>query len=110
MAANNNPLQSLLEQIPPPLRNRYFLVLVAFFAWMIFVDKHDFLTQWRLQKTVNKLEEDKAYYSKQIEVAKQERLDLDLNKEKFAREQYYMKKPGEDVFIIVKDEDNKQKD
>ncbi|GJM34304.1 MAG: hypothetical protein DHS20C18_33050 [Saprospiraceae bacterium] len=110
MAANNNPLQSLLEQIPPPLRNRYFLVLAVFFAWMIFMDRHDFLTQWKLQKMVNKLEQDKAYYSKEIEAARQERLDLEVNKEKFAREQYYMKKPGEDVFIIVKEDEKNKKD
>ena len=100
-----NPFQSLTDQIPAPLRNKYFLVLALFFAWMIFLDRHDILTQWQLQGTVNKLEEDKAFYSKKIEEAEQERLDLDINDEKFAREQYYMKKSDEDVFIIVEKED-----
>jgi cell division protein FtsB len=72
---------------------------------MIFLDRHDLVTQWRLQKTVDKLEEDKAFYSEKIEEAEQERLDLDINDEKFAREQYYMKKSDEDVFIIVEKED-----
>lgn len=101
----NNSFQTIKEQIPAPLRNKYFLVLVLFFAWMIFLDRHDLITQWRLQNTVDKLEEDKAFYSEKIEEAEQERLDLDINDEKFAREQYYMKKSDEDVFIIVEKED-----
>lgn len=101
----NNSFQAIREMVPAPLRNKYFLVLALFFAWMIFLDRHDLLTQWQLQKTVNKLETDKAFYTDKIEEAEQERLDLDINDEKFAREQYYMKKSDEDVFIIVeKDE------
>ncbi len=106
MAKQNNPLQPLLDQLPKPLRNRYFLVLVVFFVWMFFVDKHDVMTVVSLQGTVNKLEEDKTYYSKKLEEAKQARLDLEVNKEKFARERYYMQKSNEDVYIIVEEEDN----
>jgi cell division protein FtsB len=91
--------------VPAPLRNRYFLAIAIFFAWMIFLDKHDILTQWRLQRTVDKLQEDKAFYSQEIEQAEQERLELDINDEKFARERYYMKKSDEDVFIIEKKDD-----
>lgn len=97
----NNPFQPLIDSLPAPLRNRYFLVLAAFFAWMIFFDRHDFVTQYKLQRLVNRLESDKSYYLDQIEAAEQERLDLEANKEKFAREQYYMKNADEDVFIIV---------
>ena len=106
MAKSNNPLQPLLDQLPKPLRNKYFLVLVVFFTWMFFVDKHDIMTVIGLQQTVNKLEEDKTYYSKKLEEAKQERLDLEVNKEKFARERYYMQKSNEDVYIIVEEEED----
>ena len=100
---NSNPLESIFNLIPPALRNRYFFVLVAFFAWMIFFDKHDVITQYKLQKTVDKLEEEKAFYSEQIEKAEQERLELEIDREKIAREKYYMKRPGEDVFIVVEE-------
>ena len=100
MAANNNPLQPILDRIPAPMRNRYFLTLVIFIGWLIFFDKHDVLTQWKLQRTVNSLERDKDYYIEEIEKAEQKRLDLEINKEKYAREQYYMKKNNEEVFII----------
>ena len=101
MARRNNSFQAVLDQVPGPFKNKYFIVLVLFFGWMIFFDTHDIITQWRLQRSVKKLEADKEYYSRKIEEAKQERLDLDINKEKFARERYYMKKRDEDVFIIV---------
>ena len=102
-----NPVDQLLELVPAPLRNRYFLILLLFVGWMIFFDKHDVLTQWRLQSTVDQLNDEKAFYTEQIEQAEQERLELEINKEKIAREKYYMKRPGEDVFIIV-DEQEKE--
>jgi len=103
--ATRNPLQPLLDQIPKPLRNKYFLVLTLFFFWMIFVDRHDFLTQWRLQRAVDQMQQEKESYVEKIEQAKKDRLDLEVNKEKFAREQYYMKKSNEDVFIIEDEEE-----
>lgn len=103
MAIRKNPFQPLLDKIPAPARNIYFLSLVLFFAFMIFVDKHDFLTQYRLQQTLNKLERDKVYYEDKIKEVKKDRRDIEKNKEKFAREHYYLNKKGEDVFIIEKE-------
>lgn len=96
----NKFFQPLLQLVPPPFRNKYFLVLALFFFWMIFLDKHDVVTQWKLTRTLNKLEEEKAYYYQQIEQAERDRENLRVNGEKFARERYYLKKPGEDVYII----------
>lgn len=100
MAIRKNPFQSWLDSVPAPMRNIYFLSLALFFAYMIFVDKHDFLTQYRLQQTLNKLEGDKTYYEEKIKEVKKDQRDIDNNKEKFAREHYYLNKAGEDVFII----------
>ena len=103
MAIRNNPFRPLLKKIPAPFRNRYFLVLVLFIGWMVFFDKHDVLTGFKLQQTLSHLEADKVYYQERIEDAKEDRLDLDQNKEKYAREHYYMQKSDEDVFIIVEE-------
>jgi cell division protein DivIC len=100
MAKRYTSLQTALQRIPAPLRNKYFLVLAIFFAWMIFFDRHDFITNWRLQRSVDQMEAEKKEYTEKIEEAKQDRLELEVNKEKFAREKYYMKKSNEDVFII----------
>ena len=95
-----NPVQQLVQRIPPILRNKYFLVLGLFLFWMIFVDTRDMLTQFSLQRSVDKLEADKVFYEEQIQVARAEREELDINKERFAREKYFMQKRNEDVFII----------
>ena len=105
MAKSKNPLDSLTNSIPPPMRNKYFLCLVVFFAWLIFFDKNDLLTQWRLSKSVERLEHDRAYYQEKIEDAKERKKDIEQNGEKFAREKYYMHKADEEVFIIVEDEE-----
>ena len=100
--ATSNPLDQLKKQLPAPLRDKYFLVLIVFFFLMIFVDKHDLLTQIKLKNSVERLEHDKAYFQKEIEQAKEDRLKLETNKEEFAREKYHMHKSDEDVFVIEK--------
>jgi hypothetical protein len=94
-------LQDLLKKLPAPLRNRYFITAVAFIAFMVFFDRHDVWTQIQLQRTVNKLENDKLFYEEQIELEEEVRLDMEINKERFAREQYFMQRNNEDVFIIT---------
>ncbi len=96
------PLPPLVQKIIKPFRNPFFLILTVFACWMVFFDKHDILTQIQLQRTVNQLESDEVEYREKIKQAQQDRQDLEQNKEKFAREQYYMKQNDEDVFVIEK--------
>ncbi len=101
-----NPFLPLYEKIPKPFRNRYFLVLVLFFMWLIFFDKHDVLTQFRLQQTADELSSKKEFYKEKIKQVRQDRADLFTNTksiEKFAREKYLMKKDDEDVFVIIEE-------
>jgi len=49
---------------------------------------------------LNKLEAEKSYYYQQIERAERDRENLRVNGERFARERYFMRKQGEDVFVI----------
>ena len=101
----SNPFKPLIKQLPAPIRNRYFLVLVLFFGWLIFFDKHNIWTQFKLQQSLNKLKSYEEFYTEKIEEVKQEAIDLERNQEKFAREKYFMKKKNEDVFVIVRDEE-----
>ena len=89
------------RKLPPYIRNRYFLALVGFTVLLVFVDRHDLLTQFRLQSTVERLEDDLDRYDEMIDAAEAEKLDREQNRERFARESYYMQKDDEDVFIIV---------
>ncbi len=100
-----DPIQVFLKQIPAPFKNRYFVILILVFGWMVFFDKHDLLTQWQLSGSVERLEFDKVYFENEIKDVRKDLLNLELNQEKFAREKYYMQKPNEDVFIIVKNDE-----
>lgn len=101
----SNPFKPLIRQIPAPIRNRYFIVLVFFFAWLIFFDTHNMWTQYQLQTSLDKLKSDKIFYEEKIIEVREAAEDIALNKEKFAREKYYMKKKNEDVFVIVREEE-----
>jgi cell division protein FtsB len=86
------------------LRNKYFLSVIAFVVWMLFFDKNDILAQYEFKSQVNKLQEEKDFYVKEIETVKKDLNELSTNlntAEKFAREKYFMKKDNEDVFVIV---------
>lgn len=71
---------------------------------MTFFDSNDIFTQYQLNKKVNTLEEQKLYYQEKIEEVKNDREELLSNPqllEKFAREKYLMKKPSEDIYVVV---------
>ena len=62
------------------------------------------MSQYEYRSQVQKLEEEKAFYTKETEQVRKDLEDLTGNKEKlekFAREKYLMKKQNEDVFVIV---------
>ncbi|TAK33985.1 MAG: hypothetical protein EPO28_16700 [Saprospiraceae bacterium] len=99
-----NPLHILLNRLPKPLRNKYILALLVFSALMIFLDKHDLLTQLKLGRSLNRLEQDTAYYKGKIKEAKADQQNIENNKEKFAREKYYMHKSDEEVFVVPEKE------
>jgi cell division protein FtsB len=53
---------------------------------------------------MRQLQRDKAYYEKKIKEDTQQLKELKTNREnleKFAREQYLMKKDNEDIFVFV---------
>ncbi len=95
----------MLSKLPPIFRNFYFVTALAFFVWMLFFDANDFISQWRMGSKKDDLEEVKEFYEEKIAEVKQDREELFSSPElleKFAREKYLMKKPGEDVYIIEK--------
>ncbi|MGF7041827.1 cell division protein FtsB [Mucilaginibacter lappiensis] len=86
------------------LKNKFFLVTMAFLVWMIFFDKNDLFSQYEYRKQVNKLKQERDFYKKETDQVTKELDELTSNPqklEKFAREKYLMKKDNEDVFVIV---------
>jgi cell division protein DivIC len=104
MALPSNPWQAIMQKLPRPLQNKYYLTILVFLFYLIIIDRHNLWTQWKLAGAVNRLESEKQIYIQKIKDVKDEVEDFEATKEKFAREHYYMKKKGEDVFIINNEE------
>ncbi|PRY16226.1 septum formation initiator [Pontibacter ummariensis] len=98
----------MLQRIPKIFRNFYFITTFLFIVWMLFFDSNDFITQYRMRRQLSEEEERKEYYLEMMAEVQKDREELMSNPElleKFAREKYLMKRPKEDVFIIVRKED-----
>ncbi len=100
MAIPSNPWSAFWERLPAPLRNRYWLTLIVFLFVLIFLDKNSPWTHWRLMRAKSRLLQDRELYRQKIEEAKKQAELFELSKERYARERYYMRRPGEDVFVI----------
>jgi cell division protein FtsB len=82
--------------------NTYVLVLTVFLIWMLFFDTNSLFIHRELRKEIRKLEKQQEFLRDQIAKDKEviERLSDPKELEKFARQQYFLKKKGEDIYII----------
>ena len=97
-------MKRFLKIIWPYLKNKYVLALAGFIIWITFFSQYSLMDQVKLTKNLNQLQQEKVYYIEQIRRDSTRLHELTTNNknlEKFAREQYYMKKANEDVFVIV---------
>ena len=88
------------------LRNKYFIASVLFLAWVVFFDENSVVSHLENKRRLNELVHQKEYYKERIKEDQQKLEDLNAGEselEKFAREQYYMSKPDEDLFIVVEE-------
>ena len=82
--------------------NRYVLILVAFSVWMLFFDENSYLVHREFNTEIEELETAIEFYKKRIQEDKTtiNKLQDSLQLERFAREQYLMKKENEDIYLI----------
>jgi len=96
-------LKEFYEKIPEVFKNKYFIVGFLFLIWISFLDENNLVS---LNQQINTLEEKQAIIEslknqiKEIE-DKLELLNNDQKElEKFARENFLMKKENEDIILI----------
>ncbi|NHF61140.1 septum formation initiator family protein [Flavobacteriaceae bacterium TP-CH-4] len=84
------------------LTNMYVLVLTVFVIWMVFFDQNSLLIHLELKRQIDKLEKTQQFLKEEIEKDKKiiEQLSDPKQLEKFAREQYYLKKKNEEIYLI----------
>jgi cell division protein FtsB len=85
---------------------KYVITILLFLIWMVFFDNTSFLVVNELNGEIKKYSEQLAYYKdeyKKNDDFYRKLMDDKSEKEKFARENYFMKKPNEEIFILVVD-------
>lgn len=82
------------------IKNKVLIMVALFFVYLFFFDEYNLTTRFKVAQTNRRLTEQKETYINLINFAKQDKIDLENNYEKFAREKFKMSKADEDVFII----------
>ncbi|MBU2945605.1 FtsB family cell division protein [Zobellia uliginosa] len=84
------------------LTNMYVLVLTVFVIWMLFFDTNSLLIHLELKKEIQKLEKQQEFLKDEIANDKKilKKLSDPEELEKFAREQYFLKKKNEEIYLI----------
>lgn len=98
----------LLQKLPRFLKNKYVLTVLAFFIWLLFFDNNDLIRQYERQQQLEKLKEQRSFYKERIDRTRAELKALTSDTSelvRFARERYLMKKPNEDIYVIVDEEE-----
>lgn len=88
------------------LKNKYFIVIFAFFLIILFLDENNLLVIHSLRKDVAELNNtiDTMRSGIYMDSLQAERLMYNLDSiERYGRENYYMKRPNEDIFIVTRE-------
>ena len=94
------------QKIRGLFKNFYFLFFLCFVLWMTIIDSNGFINRYRLSAKLSELNTQKEFYIEEID-----KVSLDKEKfesddellEKYAREEYLMKKESEDIFYVIKE-------
>jgi cell division protein DivIC len=84
------------------LTNTFVLIFIPFLIWMLFFDENSYLVHRKFSQEIKDLENTISFYQMKIAEDKTtiDKLGDSLQLERFAREQYLMKKENEEIYII----------
>ncbi len=83
--------------------HRFILIALAVFLVLVtFVDKHNFIDNWQVRRKIRALEEQREFYRQRI---REDSLVLENLRdpdylEAYAREHFYMRRAGEELYIV----------
>lgn len=110
MKENNKPIsegkKKFIKKIKKIFVNRYFFTGIIFILWMTFIDNTSWLVVKNLNQEINKYEEQLIFYKNEFErndAFYKKLMQNKHEKEKYARENYFMKRRNEEIFILVMD-------
>lgn len=85
------------------IKNKYFIATLVFLVIVLFLDENNLFVLHRLNKEVRTLHEEETQLQENIAADSIHVHNLvgDLDSlERYGREEYYMKRPDEDVFVV----------
>ena len=85
------------------IKNKYMLTLSAFLLWMLFLNDIDLVFVVQTRAELADLRSQVEHLQEETDRARESLIDLNTNQEsleKFAREEYLMRKPLEEIFLI----------
>ena len=98
-----------MKYIPSFLKNKYFITIFVFVVYISFFDSNNLLRQKDLLQELKKVGKERQYYLQEIKENQTTTYEL-LNNidllEKYAREKYLMKRDDEDIFLIIRPNEN----
>jgi cell division protein FtsB len=83
--------------------NAYWVVVIVFIVLICTVEDSNLYKRYTYDEQIRSLEKEIDQYQDEISLNRKKLQDLRTNKEgleRFAREEYFMKKPDEEIFII----------
>lgn len=97
----------LFSTVLKNIRKEMLFASIFFIFWIGFFDDYNLIQHFRDQKKLEQLIEQQEYLKNKILSDQRKIHELQTNQknlEKFAREQFLMKKKNEEVFVIVEEE------
>ncbi len=88
------------------LQNKYVVAMFLFLIWITFFDENNLVAHHRNKLRLKALKEQRVFYREKIEADKKKLEEIrsgTRNLEKYAREQFNMTKPDEDLFLVVEE-------
>jgi len=86
-----------------PILNKYVIAITVLFVFVVFIDENSVMKRVRLEREINSLKREIRHYQKLRDSSTQKLENLHSGEEeleRIAREEYFMKKPNEEIFII----------
>ncbi len=86
--------------------NKYYIAVLLFLVWIIFLDENNLVQHHRNKQRLKAIKEQLSFYKEKIEADNRKMEELRSgtdNLEKYAREQFYMTRPDEDLFLVVEE-------
>lgn len=99
-------LKNLLKRFKPmlkPMLNKYVIAITVISVFIVFIDENSVMKRIKLEREINGLKREIRHYQKLRDSSTKKLENLHSGKEeleRIAREEYFMKKPDEEIFII----------